>query len=119
MDVARWDIGRWDRCNWDIISVGEWSIVLKRLKNISIVYPPIPVDGVIDCIVDSVGDEARVDVYTDHWQQLKRQKNIPTPYPRILVDGDVDCIVDSVGDDARLDVYSDIWQDMKRTLKKV
>jgi len=51
----------------------SFKMVLKRLKSISIAYPPILVDGLIDCIVGSVGDEARVDVYTDHWQQLKRQ----------------------------------------------
>jgi len=47
--------------------------VLKRLKSIRTVYPPITVDGDIDCIVGSSGEEARVDVYTDHWYRLKQR----------------------------------------------
>ena len=46
--------------------------VLKHLKSVRTVYPKILVDGDVDCIVGSSGNEARVDVYTDHWDRLKK-----------------------------------------------
>jgi hypothetical protein len=72
MPKGCWDQGKWDISRWDIDTHDAWSALLKALKNIPTPYPKILVDGTVDCIVDSVGNEARVDVYTDHWEQMKR-----------------------------------------------
>ncbi len=52
--------------------MGQWNDILWALKNAARgCFPEIPIDGYYNCIVDSEGNEARMDVYVDYWFVLR------------------------------------------------
>lgn len=81
------------------VTINNYEVLMKQLKNIPTPYPKILVDGDVDCII--VDFLEPFDGFGEGFEE---------GFERTMMD---------ISDAARLDVYTTVWHDLKKTLKAI